>query len=59
MFEKHKYAEAILGELDSHPVAFSLFFHNYSTWTGYPGIWLEELFILPEYRKRGFGTMMI
>ncbi|MCK5221079.1 MAG: GNAT family N-acetyltransferase, partial [Candidatus Aminicenantes bacterium] len=54
IFEK-KYAEVVIGELDSVPVGFALFFHNFSTFLGKPGIYLEDLFVKEEYRSRGFG----
>ncbi|MDI1493118.1 MAG: Peroxygenase 1 [Ramalina farinacea] len=38
---------------------FALFFHNYSTWLAKPGIYLEDLFVLPEYRGRGYGTRLL
>lgn len=37
----------------------ALFFHNYSTWRAAPGIYLEDLFVRPEYRGRGYGTMLL
>ena len=40
---------------DGKEVGFFLFFHNFSTWLGRPGLYLEDLFILPEYRGRGYG----
>ncbi|MEN8223006.1 MAG: GNAT family N-acetyltransferase [Acidobacteriota bacterium] len=58
IFEK-KYAEVIIGELDSVPVGFALFFHNFSTFLGKPGIYLEDLFIKEEYRSRGFGKKLL
>lgn len=50
-----KYAETIIGEADGNPVGFALFFHNYSTFLGQPGIYLEDLFVREEYRGRGYG----
>ena len=40
-------------------VGFALFFHNFSTWMGKPGIWLEDLFVMPEYRGRGHGKALL
>ena len=37
----------------------ALYFYNYSTWTGVPGIYLEDLFVKPTYRKRGYGKALI
>ncbi|MEX2081585.1 MAG: GNAT family N-acetyltransferase, partial [Dehalococcoidia bacterium] len=38
---------------------FALFFHNFSTWTGKPGIWLEDLFVRPQFRGHGYGKEML
>lgn len=54
LFEK-KIAEVLLGEQEGTAVGFALFFHNFSTFLGRGGIYLEDLFIKPEYRGRGFG----
>jgi len=58
LFEK-KYAEVIIGELDSVPVGFALFFHNFSTFLGKPGIYLEDLYVKEQYRGRGFGKKLL
>lgn len=50
-----KGAEVLLGELDGEPIAFALFFHNFSTFTGKRGLYLEDIFVQPEYRNQGFG----
>ncbi len=52
-------AEVILGHFDGEPVGFALFFHNYSTFLGRPGIYLEDLFVKPEMRRKGFGRIML
>lgn len=52
-------AEAIIAELTGKPVGFSLFFHNYSTFLTQPGIYIEDLFVLPEYRGRGIGKRLV
>jgi GNAT superfamily N-acetyltransferase len=51
--------ECLLAELDAEPVGFALFFHTYSTWRGKRGIWLEDLFVLPEARRRGVGAALL
>jgi GNAT superfamily N-acetyltransferase len=56
---KQKMAEVIIGEYGSEPVGFALFFHNYSTFLGQAGIYLEDLFIIPEMRGKGFGRTML
>jgi len=58
LFEK-KYAEVIIGELDSKPVGFALFFHNFSTFLGKPGIYLEDLYVMEKFRGRGFGKKIL
>ena len=51
-------AEVVIGELEGEPVAFALFFHNYSTFLGKAGLYLEDLFVKPAYRGRGIGRAM-
>lgn len=50
-----KAAEVLLGEHDGKIIGFALFFHNFSTFTGKRGLYLEDLYVLPEYRHRGLG----
>jgi GNAT superfamily N-acetyltransferase len=52
-------AEVIVGEYKKEPVGFALFFHNFSTFLGKPGIYLEDLFINSESRGKGFGKAML
>ncbi len=58
VFEK-KYAEVVIGELDGKPVGFALFFHNYSTFVGKPGLYLEDVFVDVEHRGKGFGKKLL
>lgn len=58
IFEKRK-AEVLLALEGDTPVGFALFFHNFSTWLGRAGIYLEDLFVLPEYRGRGYGKLLL
>lgn len=58
IFEKRK-AEVLLAFEGDTPVGFALFFHNFSTWLGRAGIYLEDLFVLPEYRGRGYGKLLM
>ncbi len=51
--------ECLLAEEDGEPRGFALFFQNYSTWRGRPGIYLEDLFVVPEHRGRGIGTLLL
>jgi len=50
-----KAAEVLLGEKEGTIIGFALFFHNFSTFTGKRGLYLEDLYVLPEYRHQGFG----
>lgn len=52
-------AEVLIGELDGTPQGFALFFHNFSTFEGRPGIYLEDLFVRPEARGKGLGKALI
>jgi len=58
LFEKQK-AEVLLAEEDGLPVGFALFFHNFSTFLGRAGIYLEDLFVLPEHRGKGYGKALL
>ena len=58
LFDK-KAAEVIFAVEDGREVGFALFFHNFSTFLGRAGIYLEDLFVLPEYRGRGFGKALL
>lgn len=51
-------AQVVLAELDGQPVGFMLYFLTFGTFTGCPGLYLEDLFLLPAYRGRGFGRQM-
>jgi GNAT superfamily N-acetyltransferase len=52
-------AEALLVEDEGQAVAFALFFHNYSTFLCKPGLYLEDLFVLPEHRRKGHGKALL
>ncbi|MDQ7093665.1 GNAT family N-acetyltransferase [Desulfosporosinus sp. PR] len=56
---QRKMAEVIIGEYKNRPVGFALFFHNYSTFLGKPGIYLEDLYIKPEMRGKGLGKIIL
>ena len=58
IFEKQK-AEVLLAEEDGIPVGFALFFHNFSTFLGRAGIYLEDLFVMPEHRGKGYGKALL
>jgi GNAT superfamily N-acetyltransferase len=60
LFGPRPYAEVILAETPAGTSAgFALFFHNFSTWEGRPGIWVEDLFVRPDLRGRGYGTALL
>ncbi len=52
-------AEVLMGEYRTQPVGFALYFHNFSTFLGRPGIYLEDLFVRPAFRGRGFGKALL
>ena len=54
-----KRAEVVLAFEGEQPVGFALFFHNYSTWLGRPGLYLEDLFVSPEHRGKGYGRRLL
>ena len=58
IFEKKK-AEVILAEENGEPLGFALFFHNFSTFLGRAGIYLEDLFVRPGYRGKGIGKAIL
>ncbi|MFQ4146371.1 GNAT family N-acetyltransferase [Chlorogloeopsis sp. ULAP02] len=59
LFGSAKYVEAILAEYTGQAIGFALFFHNYSTFLTKPGIYLEDIFVLPEYRRQGVGKALL
>jgi GNAT superfamily N-acetyltransferase len=59
LFGDRPAAEVVLGWKDLQPVAFALFFHNFSTFLGKKGLYLEDLFVRPEYRGRGYGRALL
>jgi GNAT superfamily N-acetyltransferase len=59
LFGPRPYAEVLIGEIDGEPQGFALFFHNFSTFEGKPGIYLEDLFVRPEARGSGLGKALL
>ena len=59
LFGSRPYAEVVLACLKDQPVGFALFFHNYSTFLGRPGIYLEDLYVRPEARGHGVGRRLL
>jgi GNAT superfamily N-acetyltransferase len=58
-FGPNPYYFCLIAEHDGQPAGFALFFYNYSTWMGRPGIYLEDLFVLPEFRGLGIGKALL
>lgn len=52
-------AEVLLAFEESGPVGFAVYFHNFSTWLGRPGLYLEDLFVKPEKRGKGYGRALL
>ena len=59
LFGPRPFAEVLLGYAGDQPVTFAVFFHNFSTFLGRPGLYLEDLFVIPEMRGRGYGRAML
>ena len=59
LFGERPYAETLIAEEDGEPVGFALFFHTFSTFLGQPGLYLEDLFVVPERRGGGTGRALL
>ncbi len=59
LFGERRYAETVIAYYENQPVGFALFFHNFSTFLGKPGIYLEDLFVDPKFRGQGFGKALL
>ena len=59
LFGPRPYSEVIIGEIDGVPQGFALFFHNFSTFEGKPGVYLEDLFVRPAARGSGLGKALL
>lgn len=53
------FAKVLMAEEDGEPVGFALYFYNFSTFVGKPGIYLEDLFVEPEHRGKGYGKALL
>ncbi len=59
LFGERRYAEVLIAECDGEAAGFALFFHNFSTFLGKPGIYLEDVYVRPESRGTGIGRQML
>ena len=59
LFGAHPSAEVVVGYAGDEPAGFALFFHNYSTFLARPGLYLEDLFVVPKFRGRGYGKALL
>jgi GNAT superfamily N-acetyltransferase len=59
LFGPRPHAEVLIAEADGEPAGFALFFHNYSTFLGQPGLYLEDLFVRPRFRGLGLGKRLM
>jgi GNAT superfamily N-acetyltransferase len=59
MFGERRYAEVFIAEHDGAPAGFALFFHNFSTFLGKPGLYLEDLYVKPAFRGAGIGKKLL
>lgn len=59
LFGEHPRGEVVIGEFQGEAVGYALFFHNFSTFTGRPGIYLEDIYVKPEMRGRGYGKCLL
>ncbi len=59
LFGEHPAAEVLLAREGEQPVGFAVYFFNFSTWLGRPGLYLEDLFVRPELRGKGYGRALL
>jgi GNAT superfamily N-acetyltransferase len=59
LFGEHPAAEAAIARIDGEGAGWALWFQNFSTWTGKPGLWLEDLYVRPQHRGRGAGKALL
>src|ERR1700746_2206498 len=59
LFGEKPAAEVLLAFEEESPIGFAVFFHNFSTWLGRPGLYLEDLFVKPEKRGKGYGRALL
>jgi len=59
LFGEKQFAEVVIGEYHSEPMAYALYFYNFSTFLGKPGLYLEDLYVKQEVRGKGFGKALL
>jgi GNAT superfamily N-acetyltransferase len=59
LFGERRFAEAVIGHVDEEPAGFAVYFHNFSTFLGVPGMYLEDLFVEPRFRGLGLGKALL
>jgi len=59
LFGPRPAAEVVIARIGDAPVGFAVYFHNYSTFVGRPGLYMEDLFVMPEHRRRGIGRKLL
>jgi GNAT superfamily N-acetyltransferase len=59
LFGERRVAEVVIASYEGEPAGFALFFHNFSTFLGRPGIYLEDLFVIPTLRGHGIGKILL
>ena len=58
-FGPNPFFQCLIADYDGQPAGFALYFFNYSTWVGRPGVYVEDLFVLPEFRRKGIGRALL
>ena len=58
-FGPSPFFQCLIADYDGQPAGFALYFFNYSTWVGRPGIYVEDLIVLPEFRRKGIGRALL
>ncbi|MBZ0199681.1 MAG: GNAT family N-acetyltransferase [Ignavibacteriaceae bacterium] len=59
LFGSRPYAEVLIAEYDGQPAGHAIFFHNFSTFVGKPGVYLEDLYVRPQLRGKGIGKLLL
>ena len=59
LFGARPAAEAVIARIDGEGAGWALWFQNFSTWTGKPGVWLEDLYVRPQHRNNGVGKALL